>query len=94
MDLFSEIEAPEREELRALRKELEEQNYKYYVLNQPTMSDREFDEKMHRLQALEAQQHSLAMLQHVFVHLDALTFDTQCIYPMGNLLYIGRMFTH
>lgn len=55
MDLFSEIEEPEREELRALRKELEEQNYKYYVLNQPTMSDREFDEKMHRLQALEAQ---------------------------------------
>ena len=54
MDLFSEIEAPEREELRALRKELEEQNYKYYVLNAPTMSDREFDEKMHRLQALEA----------------------------------------
>ena len=55
MDLFSEIEEPEREELRALRKELEEQNYKYYVLNAPTMSDREFDEKMHRLQALEAQ---------------------------------------
>ena len=55
MDLFSEIENPEREELRALRRELEEQNYKYYVLNAPTMSDREFDEKMHRLQALEAQ---------------------------------------
>ena len=55
LDLFSEIEEPEREELKALRKELEEQNYKYYVLNQPTMSDREFDEKMHRLQALEAQ---------------------------------------
>ena len=54
LDLFSEIETPEREELRALRKELEEQNYKYYVLNAPTMSDREFDEKMHRLQALEA----------------------------------------
>ena len=55
MDLFSEIEEPEREELRNLRKELEEQNYKYYVLNAPTMSDREFDEKMHRLQELEAQ---------------------------------------
>ena len=55
MDLFSEIEEPEREELKALRKELEEQNYKYYVLNAPTMSDREFDEKMHRLQELEAQ---------------------------------------
>ncbi|MBQ3717479.1 MAG: NAD-dependent DNA ligase LigA [Paludibacteraceae bacterium] len=48
------MEEPEREELRALRKELEEQNYKYYVLNAPTMSDREFDEKMHRLQDLEA----------------------------------------
>ena len=54
MDLFSEIEEPEREELRNLRKELEEANYKYYVLNMPTLSDREFDEKMHRLQALEA----------------------------------------
>ena len=30
MDLFSQIEEPEREELLALRKELEEQNYKYY----------------------------------------------------------------
>ena len=55
MDLFSEIEEPEREELQALRRELEEANYKYYVLNMPTLSDREFDEKMHRLQALEAQ---------------------------------------
>ncbi|MBR6168043.1 MAG: NAD-dependent DNA ligase LigA [Paludibacteraceae bacterium] len=48
------MEAPEREELRALRKELEEANYKYYVLNQPTLSDQEFDFKMHRLQDLEA----------------------------------------
>ena len=55
MDLFSQIEEPEREELLNLRKELEEANYKYYVLNMPTLSDREFDEKMHRLQALEAQ---------------------------------------
>lgn len=54
MDLFSEIEAPEREEILALRKELEEQNYKYYVLNQPAMSDQEFDKKMRRLQDLEA----------------------------------------
>lgn len=43
----------EREEIRSLRKELEEQNYRYYVLNAPLMSDREFDEKMHRLEALE-----------------------------------------
>ena len=55
MDLFSEIENPEREELLALRRELEEANYKYYVLNQPTLSDQDFDFKMHRLQALEEQ---------------------------------------
>ena len=53
MDLFSQIEEPEREEIRALRKELEEANYRYYVLSQPTLSDREFDEKMRRLQDLE-----------------------------------------
>jgi len=55
MDLFSQIEEPEREELKSLRKELEDANYKYYVLNMPTLSDQEFDFKMHRLQALEAQ---------------------------------------
>ena len=54
MDLFSEIEAPEREEIRSLRRELEEANYKYYVLNMPTLSDQEFDRKMRRLQELEA----------------------------------------
>ncbi len=54
MDLFSQIENPEREELLALRRELEEQNYNYYVLNRPVMSDQEFDQKMRRLQDLEA----------------------------------------
>ena len=44
----------EQEEIVALRKELDQQNYKYYVLSAPTMSDREFDEKMHRLEQLEA----------------------------------------
>ncbi len=50
-DLFA---SSEHDELTSLRKELAEQNYKYYVLSAPTMSDREFDEKMHRLQDLEA----------------------------------------
>lgn len=54
MDLFGEIEQQEREEILSLRRELEEANYKYYVLSQPTFSDREFDEKMRRLQDLEA----------------------------------------
>ena len=54
MDLFSQIENPEREEILALRKELEQANHQYYVLNAPTMSDYEFDQKLRRLQDLEA----------------------------------------
>ena len=54
MDLFSQINDTEREEIIALRKELEEANYQYYVLNAPTMSDYDFDQKLRRLQDLEA----------------------------------------
>ena len=53
MDLFSQIESTEREELLALRKELAEANYKYYVENAPTLSDYDFDQKMKRLEELE-----------------------------------------
>ena len=55
MDLFSQIDTTEREEILTLRKELEEANHQYYVLNMPTMSDYEFDQKLRRLQDLEAQ---------------------------------------
>ena len=55
LTLFDDIQQPsERDEILALRKELEEQNYNYYVLSAPVMSDREFDEKMHRLEELES----------------------------------------
>ena len=54
MTLFDAIEAPEREEIRQLRKELTEHNYRYYVLSSPVISDVEFDRKMRRLQDLEA----------------------------------------
>ena len=53
LDLFSQIETPEREELSALRRELTEANYKYYVENAPALSDYEFDQKLKRLEALE-----------------------------------------
>ena len=36
-----------------LRQELNENNYKYYVLNAPTISDKEFDDKMAQLERLE-----------------------------------------
>lgn len=36
-----------------LRRELNEHNYRYYVENSPVVSDREFDDMMHELEALE-----------------------------------------
>lgn len=46
--------AGEVEQILALRKELAEANRLYYVESAPTMSDREFDDKMHLLESLEA----------------------------------------
>jgi DNA ligase (NAD+) len=54
MDLFSQIDNTEREEIMALRRELEEANHRYYVMNAPTMSDYDFDQKLRRLQDLES----------------------------------------
>lgn len=41
-------------EILRLREELNTHNYKYYVLNSPTVSDKEFDDMMRRLQELES----------------------------------------
>lgn len=41
------------QEITRLRDELNEHNHRYYVLNDPVISDREFDELMHRLEQLE-----------------------------------------
>ena len=53
MDLFSQIENIEREEILALRRELTEANQKYYKDNAPVMSDYDFDQKLKRLEQLE-----------------------------------------
>ncbi len=42
-----------QEEILQLRRELEQHNYNYYVLNKPTISDYDFDQMMHKLQDLE-----------------------------------------
>lgn len=46
---MNEIEA----KINHLRNELEQHNYNYYVLSSPTISDREFDDKLKELQILE-----------------------------------------
>lgn len=50
----------EKERIAQLRAELHGHNYKYYVLNQPTIGDQEFDEMMSELQRLEARHPELA----------------------------------
>ena len=42
-----------KDRIEALRKELNEHNYRYYVLSQPTITDLEFDMKLKELQQLE-----------------------------------------
>ena len=44
-----------KENIEALREELHEHNYRYYVLDAPVISDYEFDMKLKQLQQLEAQ---------------------------------------
>jgi len=46
------MESPQ-EKIERLRRELDEHNYNYYVLNAPTIDDRTFDEMMYELQGLE-----------------------------------------
>lgn len=42
-----------KERIDYLRKELDRHNHNYYVLNNPEIDDRQFDEMMHELEALE-----------------------------------------
>ncbi|MDE7449685.1 MAG: NAD-dependent DNA ligase LigA [Paramuribaculum sp.] len=44
-----------KDQIESLRRELELHNHSYYVLNAPTISDREFDEMMATLSRLEAE---------------------------------------
>ena len=43
------------EKIESLRKVLHEHNYRYYILDQPTISDLEFDQLLEELQQLETQ---------------------------------------
>ena len=50
----------DKERILQLRRQLHEHNYRYYVLNRPTIGDMEFDMMMHELQELEARHPELA----------------------------------
>ena len=50
----------EKQRIEQLRRELHEHNYRYYVQNQPSISDYDFDQLMHELQQLEARHPEMA----------------------------------
>ena len=59
-DNNTQIYMNEQDRILTLRKELHEHNRRYYVLNQPIISDQQFDFMMHELQELEARHPELA----------------------------------
>jgi DNA ligase (NAD+) len=52
----------DRKEIEKLRREIEQHNHAYYVLNSPTISDFEWDQLLRRLQTLEAEHPDLITL--------------------------------
>lgn len=79
----------ENDRILALRKQLHEHNYKYYVLNAPDISDQEFDFLMHELQDLEARHPEMAdansPTQRVGSDLNAQFHQVTHKYPMLSL---------
>lgn len=49
------------QKIETLREELRQHNYNYYILDEPTISDYDFDIKLKELQTLE-EQHQLIIL--------------------------------
>lgn len=78
-----------REQIEALRKELEQHNYNYYVLSRPTISDMEFDTKMKELEKLEEEYPQFADLasptQRIGSDLNTTFRQVQHKYPMLSL---------
>ena len=50
----------EKQRIEQLRRELHEHNHRYYIENQPSISDYDFDQLMHELQQLEARHPEMA----------------------------------
>lgn len=69
-------------ELAQLRQELNEAGYRYYVLDDPTMTDREYDLKLRRLEELEAE------------HPEEITADSPTQRVGGVPLESFQQFTH
>lgn len=78
-----------KEEIEQLRNELHQHNYRYYVLNDPQITDYEFDQLMHRLQKLETDYPEFADVnsptQRVGSDLNGIFRQVKHRYPMLSL---------
>ncbi len=78
-----------KEEIEQLRNELHQHNYRYYVLNDPQITDYEFDQLMHRLQKLETDYPEFADVnsptQRVGSDLNGIFRQVKHQYPMLSL---------
>jgi len=78
-----------KDQIEALRRELEQHNYNYYVLSTPTISDAEFDAKIKELQELEAQYPEFAdsnsPTQRVGSDISSAFEQVAHVYPMLSL---------
>ena len=76
-------------EIKRLRDDLNRHNHKYYVENSPEISDREFDEMMKRLEALEREHPEyddpLSPTRRVGSDITKGFEQTRHIYPMLSL---------
>ena len=78
-----------QERIAYLSKTLDEHNYNYYVLNAPTIDDREFDRLMHELEQLEAEYPQFASpdspTRHVGSDINHAFVQVEHTYPMLSL---------
>ena len=80
--------AAAKERIDFLKKELERQNYNYYVLNQPAITDFEFDLLMGELQGLEKLYPDTKYVNRLMTH----SWGQKVIRfygPDGNLIEVG-----
>ncbi len=78
-----------QQQIEALRKELEEYNYQYYVLSNPAISDYEFDMKLKELEKLEVENPAFfdpnSPTQRVGSDINQEFIQVKHIYPMLSL---------
>ena len=93
-----------REEIKQLRQTLTEHGYRYYVLDAPTISDREYDLLNRRLEELEAEHPEEITPDPPTQRIGGKTVDgfgrnrdqsavSQNFSRLGNALFVGKQYT-